>query len=135
LRNRRLVPAGGAGRATRPGVHPPLEIRPALLGNGDLSLGELSGVLAQDVEQNEQVLRVAIENAVELRPVVATQLAQWSPDLAGMRKRQWRRRDRPVVEPVDLEVERRLLALVETIDELVDGVPTRPARDSRPLGS
>jgi hypothetical protein len=64
------------------GVHPSLEVGPALLGDGDVGLRELAGVFAQHVQQDDEVLRAAVEDAVELRSVVAAQLAQWAADLA-----------------------------------------------------
>ena len=51
---------------------------------------------------------------------MAAQLAERASDLARMGKWQRRRSWRLVVEPVDLKVERRLLARVELVDELAD---------------
>lgn len=63
-------------------VHPAPEVAPALLGERDVGFGKLAAVLAQHVEQDEQVLRAAVEDTIRLRAAMAAQLAQGTADLS-----------------------------------------------------
>src|SRR5580692_3184853 len=101
-------------------VHSPLEVLPARLRDGDVRLRDRGRVLAQHVKQDDQVAGAPVENPIELRAVVAAQLTQLAAYLA--RVREWRRRRREwlIVQSIDLEVDRRLLALIEPGDEVAD---------------
>lgn len=101
-------------------VHSALEVLPALLGKRDIRLRNRRCVLAQHVEQDDQVAGAPVENPIELGAVVATQLAQLAAYLA--RVREWWRGcgGRLIVQTIDLEVDRRLLALVERVKEVPD---------------
>ncbi len=107
-------------------VHSSLKVVPARVRDHDVRLRNRGRVLAQHVKQDDQVAGAPIENSIELRAVVAAQLTQLAAYLA--RVREWRRRCRGwlIVQSIDLQVDRRLLALVEPRDEVVDWL--RPIR-------
>ena len=62
------------------GVHPSLEFPPASLRQFDISPGDGSAVLAQHVEQDQEVARASIEDPVQLAAGVAANSKQ--PDAA-----------------------------------------------------
>jgi hypothetical protein len=101
-------------------VHSSLEVLPARLRDHDVRLQNRGRVLAQHVKQDDQVARAPVENSIELRAVVAAQLTQLAAHLA--RVGEWRRRcrGRLIVQSIDLQIDRRLLALVEPSNELID---------------
>ena len=73
-----------AGRTRRPallGVYPRLEVLPALLRDANFPLRDLAGVLAKHVQEHDEIPRAPVEDAVELRVVVAVELAQLASDL------------------------------------------------------
>ena len=74
--------SSGARRPSAWGVHPRLEVIPTCLSSLDIGLRDLAGVLAQHVQEDNEVSGPAVKNPVELRPIVAAQLAQRAADLA-----------------------------------------------------
>jgi hypothetical protein len=80
------------------------------------------------MKQDDQVAGAPVENSIKLRAVVAAQLAQLAAYLA--RVREWRRRCRSwlIVQSIDLEVDRRLLALVEPRNKSSTGSDPSGAR-------
>lgn len=60
----RSVIAGGAWWAPPARVHPRLEVVPSLAGRSHIGCGDLAGVLAKDVQQDEQVPRAPVQNAI-----------------------------------------------------------------------
>ncbi len=77
----RGVVAGGARWTAAIGVHPGLEVVPSLLCQVDFALRDPAGVLAEDVQEYDQIPRATIEHSVELGTVVAAELAQFGFDL------------------------------------------------------
>jgi hypothetical protein len=71
------------------------------------------------VQEDNEVSGPAVKNPVELRPIVAAQLAQRAADLARVREgERWCRRGL-TVKPVDLKIDRWLLGDAETVDEVI----------------
>lgn len=89
--------AGCTRRPSARSVHPALEVKPAVFRHHDAGLGDRGGVLAQHVQQDDEVARSPVEDPVELRAIVTTQLAQLTTDLARVRERRRRCRGRPIV--------------------------------------
>ena len=113
--------AGGAWWASPLGVHPCLEVVPALTGNPELSLRHAACVFAEHVQEHDQIPRAAVDHPVELRPVVAAQLPQLAFELRAPREGLRRIVRAQQVQALDLVVERRLLDRVaECLDEVVD---------------
>jgi len=74
------------------------------------------------MEQDDQVARAAVQDAVELRPVMTPQLTKLTSDLRTVGKRKMRTRRREHVHAIDLVVDDHLLADGESLDEVVDGL-------------
>jgi hypothetical protein len=89
------------------GVHPSLEVRPPLLGQIDVSRGDLRRAFREDVEQDHQSPRASVEDSVEVPSVVAARLAQLSFDLRAVWEGQVRDFVGEQVEPSDLILDRR----------------------------
>jgi hypothetical protein len=90
--------------------------------------GTPAGVLAEHVEQDDEVGRAAVEDPVELGAEVAAQLAELALDLRAVRERKVGLVRAQQVEALDLLVEHRLAARIEALDEVVDGLaPVRGA--------
>jgi hypothetical protein len=112
--------AGGSWGKASGRVNPCLEIGPSLLRDLDLSTRNRACVLAEDVEQNNQVSGAAIEDAVVLPSVMAPQLAELSLYLRAVRKREVGLRGCEHVQAIDLIVERHLALGVQPVNEVVD---------------
>ena len=67
---------GGTRWNTRPCIHACPEVIPALLCDADVALIDLCRALGEDVQEDQEPLRAAVEDAIQLPAVVATQLAQ-----------------------------------------------------------
>ena len=106
-----------ARRSSRIGVHPLLEVVPALLGEGDLRGGDLGGPLREDVKQYQQAVRAAVQDPEELPPVVASQLAQLAVDLRAVGERQVGYLVAEQVQSVDLLSEDSVGLVVEGVEE------------------
>jgi hypothetical protein len=83
-RSSRRVVSRRSRRSPLQGIHPGLEVDPPLLGGLDVRLGDVSGVLAERVQQDDQVPRAPVEDPIQLAPEVAPQLPQLaSPQNVG----------------------------------------------------
>ncbi len=115
------VSAGCAWRPPLFRVHALFEVGPALLGDLDLVARELPRVLAEHLQENDEISRAPVQDPVELASVVTAKFSQLTLYLRGVRERQVRIGPREHVETVDLEVDRCLpIRIAERLDELVD---------------
>ena len=88
------------------------------------------------MQEEDEAIGAAIEDAVEVPAVVAPKLAELALDLRAVRNRQVRELVAEQVEPVDLVVDRRLFLLGQRIDELADRLAavTVPVVDGLEVG-
>lgn len=74
-----------AGRDPARGVHPRSEVGESALGELDLALRKLPGVLLEEVQQDVQVLRALVEQPEVRVGEAHAQFAQLAVDLGGDR--------------------------------------------------
>jgi hypothetical protein len=115
---------GCARRTAALRIHPRFEVAPSVGGDLYFAPGNLARVLPEDVQEHDEVPGPAVEDPVELRSVMASELAKLTFDLRAMRKGQVRPSRCEQVQPVDLIVEDYLLLGAQSLDESVDRLGT-----------
>ena len=70
--------------------HLSLEVSPASLGEFDISSGHGATVLAEDVEQHEEIVRAPVEDPIEHATAMTPKLTEAGFDLRGLRERKRR---------------------------------------------
>jgi hypothetical protein len=114
----RSVAAGGTGRDARFRVHACPEVLPPLSRDADVALIDLRGAFGEDVQEDHEPLRAAVEDAIQLPAVVAAELPQLPIDLRGVREGKMRRGVAQQIETPDLMLDRGLRVVVKGVEEL-----------------
>lgn len=112
-----------SGRPPLRRVHPHLEVTPSTFGYLDLSRRDLTGVLPEDVQQDEEGVGSSVEDPVEFAAEMASELAEVALNLGAMRIGEVRHGGPEQVQSADLVIDGDLTPGVEPFDELVDGFP------------
>jgi hypothetical protein len=106
-------------RAPRALIHPALKVIPSGFRGPDLGLGKRAGVLDEEVQQDEQVPRAAVEDAVEIATEMAAQFPDLALDLAGI----WESEaGTEQAKTLDLVVDHDLNPRRQDVDCIIDGL-------------